>query len=131
MDIPYPPLKRLWVHRSLKTINQPRHRLVEYELHVAGYGDARRDLNLPVEHPQHASEFRILDDLEGTMAARAPHRKQEAQPRGRVRRAAGESRDGLSLGRWLRVAGVDVTFEVAGRILVVGTVHMFGRVANR
>ena len=102
---------------------------LEYEVHVAGHSDARRDLHATIQHAQQRAELRVLNNAERVVARRDPHDEVVPKLRLRVGRPRGERGDVLGLHRRCRRARADVAEEVAGRVLVNDAVQVRGVVA--
>ncbi len=115
----------------VKVFDEACHGFVANELDVARYCHTGRDVDLPVQHPEHALELWVVHDRERAVAHGAPHRNKEAHAGGRVGGAMCEGLDGLALRRLVWIAEIGMTLEVAGRVLIVCTVDVFGWVTSR
>ena len=53
----------------LEIVDEALFRISEDEVNIARHGDARRDIDAGVEHPEECSELRILNDGKGAVVA--------------------------------------------------------------
>lgn len=94
-------------------------RVLEYIFDVAGSGLSGRDLDAIVEHVEESYEVGIINNVEWSVQASGPERKEHAKSSIGVCSAMREHMHCASLGIELWSTSFDMTLEVAGGVVMV------------